>query len=368
MALIDVVNWYENPKDFIYKFPSDNLRIGTQLVVYAAQTAFFIKGGKICDEFTAGTYTISSENLPILNELVNLPFGKSSPFKAEVWFVNQIARLDIKWGTPQAIQLEDPKYHIIVPVRAFGQYGFRVSEPRKFMETVIGSMTSFTTDYIESYFKGKLTMYLSSLIASKIALKGVSVLDINTQLPELSESCQEQLNEFTAKYGISIVDFAIMSISVPEDDHSLEELKSAKNIAASLRVTGRDVYQMRRSFDVLERVAGNEGAGGQLAALGAGYGVGTSMGHSMEKMSGSLIDTNPVAPPPLPTYYVLVDGEALAGKTEIDICNMMKQGLVTPDTLIWRNGMADWTCLSEVPELSNLLKKIKTPPVQPKKH
>ena len=116
MALIDVVKWDMTEGEFCFKFPSDGLKIGTQLVVYPTQTAFFVKGGAICDEFTEGTYTIKTENIPILNKLINIPFGGDTPFKAEVWFINQVAKLDLQWGTPHPIQLEDPKYKIIVPV------------------------------------------------------------------------------------------------------------------------------------------------------------------------------------------------------------------------------------------------------------
>lgn len=111
MAIIDVVKCDIVDGEFCHKFPSDDLRIGSQLIVYSSQTAFFVKGGSICDEFTAGTYTIKTENIPVLNNLVNIPFGGDSPFKAEVWFINQISKLDIPWGTPHPIQLEDPKYN-----------------------------------------------------------------------------------------------------------------------------------------------------------------------------------------------------------------------------------------------------------------
>ena len=72
MALIDVVKWEVNKDEFCHKCPSEDLRLGTQLVVYTAQTAFFVKGGKICDEFAEpGTHTIKTENIPILNKLIN---------------------------------------------------------------------------------------------------------------------------------------------------------------------------------------------------------------------------------------------------------------------------------------------------------
>ena len=127
MALIDVVKCEVNDKELVYKFPSEDLRIGTQLVVYTGQTAFFVKGGKVMDQFESGTYTIKTENIPILNKIINIPFGGETPFSAEVWFVNGIVKLDMPWGTPQPIQIEDPKYKIIVPVRAHGQYGLRGS-------------------------------------------------------------------------------------------------------------------------------------------------------------------------------------------------------------------------------------------------
>ena len=82
MALIDIVKWEMNDNEVVYKFPSDDLRLGTQLVVYPSQTAFFVKGGVIFDEFTSGTYTLDTNNIPILNKVVNLPFGSESPFQA----------------------------------------------------------------------------------------------------------------------------------------------------------------------------------------------------------------------------------------------------------------------------------------------
>ena len=75
MALIDVIKCDIQDGEFCYKFPSDDLRIGSQLVVYPSQTAFFVRGGEILDSFTSGTYTISSENIPLLNKVINIPFG-----------------------------------------------------------------------------------------------------------------------------------------------------------------------------------------------------------------------------------------------------------------------------------------------------
>ena len=352
MALIDVVKWEANNREFCRKFHSQDLRLGKQLVVYTAQTAFFVKGGQICDEFTAGTYTLKSENLPILNKLINLPFGGDSPFQAEVWFVNQINRLDLKWGTPQPIQLEDPKYHIIVPVRAFGQYGIRIDNPRLFLETLIGSLTTFDAETIDSYFKGKLLSFLSSTIASKMMCDRISVLEITPHLVEISEYCNEEINKTFTRYGLSLVEFSIASISATPDDPSFVRLKVAKDKMAKLEIMGKDYYQMDRSFDVLETAAGNAGAGAQVMGIGVGMGIGNVMGG----VAGQTLNTNPQATPPPPpagtSYFVYVNGQQLAGQTVAQIAAMRSRGIVNDETLVWTAGMANWVPIKSVPELS----------------
>lgn len=366
MALIDVVKYEINDGEFCHKFPSEDLRIGTQLIVYPAQTAFFVKGGSICDEFLSGTYTIKTENIPILNKIINLPFGNNTPFTAEIWFINQVSKLDIQWGTPQPILLEDPRYKIIVPVRAHGQYGIRIDKPRLFLETLIGNMKSFQVEKIEQYFKGRIISSLNTLISKQIIEMGISVLDINTQLMSMSLFCDEQLNKLFEKYGIRIVDFAIMSINVPQDDESVIKLKQAKDLAARLNITGRDVYQMERSFDVLDKAASNEGAGGQMMAMGAGLGAGIGVGNAMGSTAAQMLNINPTTPPQIPqglTYHLYLNGGQVGGITIQQIQMYIQQGIVNADTLVWTTGMTNWVKLSQISELANLVNHQTPPPV-----
>lgn len=366
MAIIDVVKCDMTDGDFVSKFPSDDLRLGTQLVVYPSQTAFFLNGGKICDEFSAGTYTIKTENIPILNKLINIPFGSKSPFKAEVWFVNQISKLDMKWGTPQPIQLEDPKYGIIVPVRSFGQYGIRINNPRNFLEFLNGNMARFDADKINEYFKGKIIQQLSSLISQQLINENVSILDINAHLLPMSEYCQNQLSTSFEKYGIDLVDFSIVSINVPTEDPSMQKLKEAKEKAAMLKVNGRDFYQMERSFDVLEHSASNEGSGGQVLSMAAGLGAGLSVGNTMGQMASQMINTNPT-PPPIPqqrTYFLYVNGRQLPNQNVQNVLSLISQGVVDANTLVWYQGLPSWISLCQIPELAQLLQQT-PPPVLP---
>lgn len=375
MALIDVVKCELHDYELCVKFPSEDLRIGSHLVVYPSQIAFFVKGGQIFDEFEAGTYTLKTSNIPLLNKIVNIPFGGDSPFQAEVWFVNLTTKLDIKWGTNSEIQLEDPKYNIIVPVRAFGQYGMRIVDPKVFLKTLMGNMTSFEVYKVNQYFKGKMLSQLSSLVAKKIAQDNISILEINSHLVDMSEYCNEEINKVFTKYGIELIEFSIMSINVPDDDPSIIKLKEAKDLAARLKIAGKDVYQMERSFDVLDAAASNEGTGGQMIGIGTGLGVGMGVGSTFGNMTSRFLNTNPQthAPAPAyqpptyqePTYFLMINGQQLAGQTIQNIRDMIAQGIMNSETMVWKNGMPQWAKASTVNELAPLFVQQAPPPPMP---
>lgn len=295
MAIIDVIKYDGNDQEFAWKFPSYDLRLGTQLIVKPAQTAFFIKGGKILDQFESGTHTLNSGNIPLLNKLLNIPFGGDSPFQAEVWFINRISKLDNRWGTSTPLQLEDPKYKIIVPVRAFGQFGFKISEPKIFLETLIGTQYGFSADKIVNYFKGKIISSVTTLIYQKIINDRLSILEIPKMLDDMSVFCEGQLKGEFNKYGIEILNFYFMSINVPDNDPSVIKLKEIKEKAMYINTVGKDVYSFDRSMDVMETAAGNEGNSGNLMGaglgLGMGLGIGGNMGSQMGNISGQ-INTN----------------------------------------------------------------------------
>jgi len=366
MALINVVTYQSNDTNFVWRFPSDDLRIGTQLVVNTAQTAFFVKGGVIHDQFPPGTYTISTQNIPLLNKVLNIPFGGESPFKAEVWYVNLINKLDCKWGTITPIQLEDPKYGIVVPIRAYGQYGIKICRPKFFLQSLVGNMASYESDKIMEYFKGKIISSLTSLISQKIALENISILEINAHLDSLSSYCQEKLD--FKNYGIDIVNFYFMSINIPENDESIKRLKEAKDLAARIKIMGRDVYQMDKSFDVLGKAAQNEGMTSNFVGAGVGMGVGMGMGNQFGNMASS-INTNPQQsappPPPIVNYFIYVNEQQSGPYTMNELTKFAIEGKINRNSHVWKQGMPNWEILDNMPELKSIVNMV--PPTPPTK-
>ena len=372
MALIDVVTWDGGNGQVAWKFPSTNLRLGTQLVVKPGQIAFFVYRGQICDEITEGTITLSTGNIPLLTKLLSLPFGGNSPFQAEVWYINTLAKLDTKWGTPTPIQVEDPRYGIIIPIRAYGQYGFRVSDARTFLTNLLGASDELTDDHIKQYFRGKVVSTIGSQIGS-LFNNQISFLNISAHLEDLSFAAKNKISPAMGEYGIKLENFYFESINVPEDDPSFIKLKEIKEKSAELNVVGRDIYQLDKSMDVLKAAAGNEGLAGLMMQSGMGAGMGMMMGAQLGQQAGSMMTQMPpaqAAPPPLPAataiqYFVAVNGQQ-AGPFAIAVLQQMQMaGTFNAASMVWRQGMAEWHSAGALPELAQVFAPSAPPPFPP---
>lgn len=269
----------------IYKYPSDKIVMGSQLIVNEGQAVIFVKGGQVCDRFTAGTYTLSTSNIPILQSIVNLPFGGNTPFTAEIYYINMVTKLDIKWGTIDPIQIIDPKYFVKLRVRAFGQFGLKIVNEILFFKELIGAMGPseiIQYDVVKEYYKGILITKIKSIIADIIINNKISALEINAKLDEISECTKSKIIEEFEQYGLTVANFYIQSINFPEEDFN--QINKILEDKAAFEIMGDARYSTKRTFDVYEGAANNEsGLAGAFAAGGIGLSAGATLAQNASK-------------------------------------------------------------------------------------
>lgn len=292
MAIIEVVKYDGLPDVFAWKFPNTELGTWTQLIVNESQEAVLYKGGQALDCFGPGRHTLSTANIPILNNIINLPFGGNSPFTAEVWYINKVNVLSIKWGTPTPIQLQDPKYNVFVPLRAFGQFGIKISDSKMFLKKLVGTLPSFTSEELIKYFRGAYLTKVKDNISEYLVHKKISVLEINAYINEISDELKENILPTFADFGIELVNFYVNDISIPEDDPAVIKLKEALAKKAEMDIVGYS-YTQERSFDTLEGAATNQGSGsapimGAGLGLGMGFGMGGSFGGAFADLGKNM--------------------------------------------------------------------------------
>ena len=281
MALIDVVK-YDSPSDesFVWKFPSENLRIATKVVVNQSQEVLFVKGGQVLDSLDPGTHTLSTGNIPLLDKLINLPFGGNTPFTAEVWYVNKTVKRDLKWGTPSPIQIMDNTLGFPVSVRSFGKWGARIENSRSFLTQIVGSQSIADAEKINDYFTGEIVQSLSKIISTAINVNNISILQIASSLTELSKFATDMMKKEFERFGLEIVNFNIESINIPEDEMEKIQKVFEKTLEArelsKVKVGG--AFNAIKTFEVLNAAADNQSDGSSVGAmLGAGIGLGAGL-------------------------------------------------------------------------------------------
>jgi membrane protease subunit (stomatin/prohibitin family) len=258
MAIIDRVK-YDGPANvLVWRYPPDDLSWGTQVIVNQSQEVVFFKGGQAFDVLGPGTHTLRTANIPLLRGIIKAPFGGETPFAAEVYYVNKAVNLDVKWGTNSPIPVLDPKFNVFLPVRAFGQFGIQVADSRAFVTQLSATNPTFTTDQLSNYFRGALLTKAKDYIAETIVKQKINMLEIAAHLEEMSGAIQGKLTQDFSAYGVKLVNFYLNSVDVPEDDDTVIKLKKALGDKAELDILG-DKYAQKRSFDVMDKAAANEG-------------------------------------------------------------------------------------------------------------
>ena len=295
MAFFQVIK-FDGPQDaLVWKHPKEDMNSGSQLVVGPAQTAVFVREGQICDLFESGTYMLDTNNLPILSALINLPFGGRSPFTAEVFYVNQRSILDIKWGTPVPIQLKDPLYQVIIPLRAFGQYGVSVQDPGLFVEKLVGTSHAYTTDDLIRYFRGLVGSRVTDELSTALTEEGISFVEASARIAELSERIAQRLQDFFAAYGIQLVNFFINSINTPEDDPTVQQLKAVLSERQKMETLNYN-YQQAQTYNILGRAADQLGGDGGMAGMGVGAAMGAAVSDLVRQNLQSVHPAPPTGP------------------------------------------------------------------------
>src|SRR6476646_2749942 len=154
MAILDVIEWLnQTGREMIHRVPeqgSGEFRLGSQAIVRESQVAVFFRDGKALDAFGPGRHTLSTANIPLLTNLLSIPFGGTSPFRAEVVFVNMADLIDMKWGTMEPVAFRDSEFGM-VRLRAFGTYAMAVADPQLFVNKIYGTQGMYETGQIEDY-------------------------------------------------------------------------------------------------------------------------------------------------------------------------------------------------------------------------
>ncbi len=359
---IDIVEWLDYTDDTIaHRFEryQNEIKNGAKLIVREGQTAVFVNEGQLADVFEPGTYDLTTKNLPILATLKGWKYGFNSPFKAEVYFVNTHLFTDEKWGTKSPITLSDDRFGL-VEIRAFGTYAFKISDAGKFIVDIVGTDNNFTNFEINEHLKSLIATRFTDTVGE--ANLPIELYAANTS--ELSETCREVMAPEFESVGIYLEKFYIENVSMPED------LK--KEIFEYSRIDKLDLDKLTKfkTAKAVEAAAKNEGGtAGAGMGMGMGFVLAQQMAQTMNPQMGGAQQRQQATsniPPPMPAqtlYYYAVNGTQQGPVTFEQLQALFAGRTINRDSLVWKQGMANWTALQEVEELKSFLGGSTPPPL-----
>jgi membrane protease subunit (stomatin/prohibitin family) len=270
---IQVIEWKDDTgREMVHRFePGGELKLGAQLVVLENQWALFFRDGRALDTFTTGRHTLATGNVPLLGRLIGAPFGGTSPFRADVYFVSRKVFTDLKWGTKDPVAFRDAEL-AMVRLRAHGVFAARVVAASMFLNQVVGSMGTYATDEIEGYLRDLIVARLNDVLGETVK----TLFDLPKRYDELAEALKGRVAGDFAKYGLELTDFFINAITPPEDVQKVIDDRSGMAAAGDPNAYLR--FKAARAMgDAAASQAGGAAAGTAAAGMGLGVGAGLGM-------------------------------------------------------------------------------------------
>ena len=312
MAIADIIKYEGNNTTFIWKHPIEDFNTTSQLIVHESQEAIFFLNGQALDLFGPGRHTLETENIPVIRKFLNLPTGGQTPFHCEVYFINKVEQMAVKWGTDSRVQYVEPTYKFPLSIGASGEMSLRVEDSRKLLVKIVGTENFLAQAQLMSFFRAFLMTKVKTYIAQYMKDNAVNIFEIDEKLNTFSEELKTRLLLDFADYGVVIERFFVTTISKPDGEQQYEKFKElhfrkyadvadaeirqqvgiidqtteAKKTVieaqglAQKRTTEGFTYQQERGFDVAEKVAQNEGAG-NFSSAGIGLGMMTGIGGAV---------------------------------------------------------------------------------------
>ena len=391
------------------------IRWGSSLRVKDGEVAVFVYSqyDGITQEYIEGPCDVilNTANLPVLAGLVGLAYEGSTPFQAEVYFINLARIIQVKFGVP-FFDVYDPRFSDFgVPVAVRGTVSFSIADYREFIK--LHRLNSFNLESFQHQIRDAVSRYVKDTVANAPAANNIPVIQLESKIAQINDVIEYDLSErLKENFGVLVSGVDIGVIEIDKSSDGYRQLMAVTKDIASTRIAAETqdyverlriqrqegqytmhkqtqsanigAFQVEKQAEVGVAGAqalgqmgaigagdvnlGGSGEGFNIAAMMAGMAVGGAVGQNiagaMNNMMGGMGQPN-TTPPPIPTvaYYVAVNGQATGPFDMSVLAQMAATGQLTASSLVWKTGMAQWVKAGTVDELKNLF--VTMPPIPP---
>ncbi len=271
---LELIEWFDQTgREMVSRIPakgSGEIKYGAQLVVRESQIGIFFYNGKAVHVFGPGRHTLKTANIPILNKIMAIPWGLTSPLRAECYLVSTKVFTDLKWGTREPVAFRDAELGP-VRLRAFGVFNLRIVQPLLFVNAMVGTLGEFSSKTVSEYLGRVIVSRLNDCLGETLS----TLLDLPGQYDELSENLQRRLAEDFARFGLSLHQLYINSITPPP-----EVQKAIDDSARLSLLPDMNRFMQMKAAAAMEKAAENQGTAGDSMGMGVGFMMPAMMGQA----------------------------------------------------------------------------------------
>lgn len=355
---------------------------------------------------------IDTENFPILANMLGLAYGGGTPFQAEIYFINLARIIQVKFGVP-FFDIYDPRFvDFGVPVAVRGTISFQIKDYREFIK--LNRLNAFDLNDFQKQIRDVVCRYVKDTVANAPAANNIPVIQIETKTAQINDAVEYDISErLKDSFGVLVSGVDIGAIEIDKTSEGYRKLMAVTRDAAAIRVEAETqdyverlriqreegqyamhkqaqtanigAFQVEKQAEVGVSGAqalgqmGTAGAGdinlsgsgegfnmaAVMASIAVGGAVGQNIAGTMNNMIGGINQqaTPGTVPPPIPVaaYHVAVNGQATGPFDMTSLAQMSANGQLTGDSLVWKNGMAQWEKAKAVDDLKGLFSPM--PPI-----
>lgn len=277
---IDVIEWTEDGDGTLawrYPMADHEIQYGGSLTVRESQMAVFVNEGQVADVFGPGRHTLTTQTLPLLTNLKNWDKLFQSPFKSDVYFFSTRQQIDQRWGTSQPVTLRDKDFGA-VRLRAFGNYSYRITDPKRFHTEISGTRERYTAADLDGQLRGLMLQHISDAVAQS----GVPFLDLAANQVEFAQQLQQATAPAFEALGLKLEGVTVQNVSLPE------ELQKILDQKIGMGMVGQNMGQFMQyqTAQAIPKLAEGVGQGGSVAGDAMGLGAGLAMGQVLAQQLG----------------------------------------------------------------------------------
>ncbi|MCF0133112.1 MAG: SPFH domain-containing protein [Blautia sp.] len=245
LNILDVIKYEGDNSTFIWKHPCEDFHTGSKLIVHESQEAIFIANGQAFEPFGPGRYDLETGN-HVFTQWLKRTFVTNGidAFHCEVYFINKTVQMAVKWGTDSKVRFVEPTLGVPVELGACGEMNLAVSDGKKLLLSIVGTMKGISweeegsdfTKSLQKSFRPLISTAVKSNLSAAIKQKNLDIVEIDEHLMELSNELHQKIQPGFEEYGLTIPQFYVTTMVLPETDPNYKRLRDLHTITLQKRM------------------------------------------------------------------------------------------------------------------------------------